>query len=125
MLPNPSPSASISKENLSGLVGYVFGDYCLFNSYIIFGAKFGQLFMTIAPLIAGIAGWIMLGEKMNGFSWLSMVVTLSGIAISLLAKETDNDSHRSRLKLKLPLKGVLFGVGAGLGQGIGPVPNGC
>lgn len=106
---------------LSGLVGYVFGDYCLFNSYVIFGAKFGQLFMTIAPPIAGIAGWIMLGEKMSAFSWLAMAVTLSGIAISILAKETDNDSHKARLKLKLPLKGVLFGIGAGLGQGVGLV----
>ena len=106
---------------LSGLVGYVFGDYCLFNSYVIFGAKFGQLFMTIAPPIAGIAGWIMLGEKMSGYSWLAMLVTLSGIAISILAKETDNDSHKARLKLKLPLKGVLFGIGAGLGQGVGLV----
>ena len=30
---------------LSALVGYVFGDFCLFNSYIVIGARFGQLFM--------------------------------------------------------------------------------
>ena len=41
---------------LSGVVGYVFGDYCLFNSYIVFGSKFGQLFMTLAPPMAGITG---------------------------------------------------------------------
>lgn len=41
---------------LSGLVGYVFGDFCLFNAYIVFGSKFGQLFMTLAPPIAGITG---------------------------------------------------------------------
>lgn len=38
---------------LSGLVGYVFGDFCLFNSYIVFGSRYGQLFMTLAPPIAG------------------------------------------------------------------------
>lgn len=106
---------------LSGLVGYVFGDFCLFNSYIIFGSKFGQLFMTLAPPIAGIAGWIMLGEKMNWHAWIAMAVTLNGIAISILAKDTDNDSHKTRLKLKLPLKGILFGIGAGIGQGVGLV----
>ena len=42
---------------LSGLVGYVFGDYCLFNSYVVFGSRYGQLFMTLAPPAAGIAGW--------------------------------------------------------------------
>ena len=35
---------------LSGLVGYVIGDFCLFQCYIIIGSKFGQLFMTLAPI---------------------------------------------------------------------------
>ena len=34
---------------LSALVGYVFGDFCLFNSYVVIGARFGQLFMASAP----------------------------------------------------------------------------
>lgn len=106
---------------LSGLVGYVFGDYCLFNSYIIFGSRFGQLFMTLAPPVAGITGWIMLGEKLKFSSWLAMAVTLTGIAISILAKDTDDKSRTVKLKLKLPIKGILFGIGAGVGQGSGLV----
>jgi len=99
---------------LSGLVGYVFGDWCLFNSYIVFGSRYGQLFMTLAPPMAGIAGWLMLGESMSWHSWLAMAVTLTGIAISILAR--GGESHK--LTLKLPLKGVLFGIGAGVGQGV-------
>ncbi len=102
---------------LSGLVGYVFGDYCLFNSYIVFGSRYGQLFMTLAPPMAGIAGWLMLGESMSWHSWLAMIVTLTGIAISILARGGENH----KLTLKLPLKGVLFGIGAGVGQGVGLV----
>lgn len=102
---------------LSGLVGYVFGDYCLFNSYIVFGSRYGQLFMTLAPPMAGIAGWMMLGESMSWHSWLAMAVTLTGIAISILARGGENH----KLTLKLPLKGVLFGIGAGVGQGVGLV----
>ena len=100
---------------LSGVVGYVFGDYCLFNSYIIFGSKYGQLFMTLAPPIAGITGWMFLGEEMRPTSWLAMLVTLSGIAFSIMVKSGDT------IKIKLPLKGILFGIGAGLGQGVGLV----
>ena len=100
---------------LSGAVGYVFGDYCLFNSYIIFGSKYGQLFMTLAPPIAGITGWLFLGEEMRSTSWLAMLVTLSGIAFSIMVKQGDT------VKIKLPLKGILFGIGAGLGQGVGLV----
>ena len=63
----------------------------------------------------------MLGEKMSLHSWFAMLVTLTGIAVSILARDTDNESHRARLKLKLPVKGVLFGIGAGVGQGAGLV----
>lgn len=122
---SPVPTGADSKTwfwlALSGLVGYVFGDYCLFNSYVVFGSKFGQLFMTLAPPVAGISGWLMLGEKMGWHSWLAMIVTLAGIAISILAKETGENGGKVRLKVKLPLKGILFGVGAGVGQGVGLV----
>ena len=104
---------------LSGLVGYVFGDFCLFNSYVIFGSRYGQLFMTLAPPLAGIAGWLMLGEKMSLHSWLAMLVTLTGIAISILVRGGGESRHK--VELKLPLKGVLFGIGAGVGQGVGLV----
>lgn len=103
---------------LSGIVGYVFGDYCLFNSYLVFGSRYGQLMMTLAPPFAGIAGWLMLGESMSWHSWLAMLVTLSGIAISILAK---SDGKGAGITLKLPIKGVIFGIGAALGQGVGLV----
>lgn len=103
---------------LSGLVGYVFGDFCLFNSYVIFGSRYGQLFMTLAPPTAGLAGWMMLGESLSWKSWIAMAVTLAGIAMSILVR-SGGDSHR--LTLKLPVKGVLYGIGAGIGQGVGLV----
>jgi len=103
---------------LSALVGYVFGDFCLFNSYLVIGARFGQLFMTLAPPFAAIAGWALLGETLSWKSWLAMAVTLTGIAISILNRSHEG-SHK--LTLKLPVKGVLLGIGAGLGQGVGLV----
>ena len=112
--------------SLSGFVGYLFGDYCLFNSYVIIGSRFGQLFMTLAPPTAAIAGWIMLEEKMELQALAGMLVTLTGIGISVFNKGTgDNEGTGKKLSgkltLKLPLKGVLFGIGAGVGQGIGLV----
>ena len=101
---------------LSAIVGYVFGDWCLFNCYLSIGARFGQLFMTLAPPMAAIAGWAILGETLTWKSMLAMVVTLSGIAISILSK-----GEGPRVKLTLPFKGVLLGLGAGLGQGVGLV----
>lgn len=102
--------------SLSGFVGYLLGDYCLFNSYILIGSRFGQLFMTLAPPAAAVAAWIILEETLSIQALLGMVVTLTGISMSVLNKGT---SHK--LSLKLPMKGVLFGIGAGIGQGVGLV----
>lgn len=101
---------------LSGVVGYVIGDFCLFQCYLIIGSKFGQLFMTLAPITAAITAWITLGQEIRPQAMLAMIVTLTGIAISVLGR---GEGHK--LSLKLPLAGVLFAIGAAICQGVGLV----
>ena len=101
---------------LSGLVGYVIGDFCLFQCYIIIGSKFGQLFMTLAPIAAAITAWFTLGQQIRPQAMLAMLVTLVGIAISVLGRDSQH-----KLSLKLPLAGVLFAIGAAVCQGVGLV----
>lgn len=101
---------------LSGIVGYVIGDFCLFQCYIIIGSRYGQLFMTLAPLAAALMAWITLGQQMAPMSILAMFVTLFGIGISVLGR-----GEHHKVSLKLPLNGVLFAVAAALCQGIGLV----
>ena len=103
--------------SLSGFVGYVLGDYCLFNSYLLMGSRFGQLFMTLAPAAAALFGFILLGETMSPLAIVGMLVTMFGIGLSVLSRGGEHHT----LSLKLPLKGILFGIGAGMGQGIGLV----
>ena len=111
---------------LSGLVGYVIGDFCLFQCYIIIGSRYGQLFMTLAPLAAALMAWITLGQQMNAMSVVAMLVTLAGIGISVIGRASPQPSpkgegvtaHRSSpsfwrglgggFSLKLPLNGVLY-----------------
>lgn len=100
----------------SGVVGYFFGDWCLFNSYLLIGSRMGQLFMTLAPMFTALSAWVMIGQTLAWTSLLAMFVTLLGIAISVLGR--DEQHHVS---VSLPMKGVLFGIGAGLGQGVGLV----
>lgn len=100
----------------SGVVGYFFGDWCLFNSYLTIGSRYGQLFMTLAPMFTAFFAWIMIGQTLSWNALLAMAVTLLGIAISVLGR---NEKHH--VSLGLPFKGILFGIGAGLGQGVGLV----
>lgn len=102
--------------SLSGLVGYVLGDFCLFNAYILIGSRYGQLLMTIAPPAAALFGWILLGQHMTWLALVGMSITILGIIIAIYRpKKADAAASRPSLR------GVLFGIGAGIGQGVGLV----
>ncbi len=116
VLPSGASSQAVGWMLLSGLVGYVIGDFCLFQCYIIIGSRFGQLFMTLAPLSAAWMAWITLGQQMTLMSIVAMLVTLFGIGISVLGR-----GEHHKISLRLPLNGVLFAIGAALCQGIGLV----
>ena len=104
---------------LSGVVGYVIGDYCLMQGYIHIGSRFGQLFMTLSAPTAALTGRLLLGEQMRPLAILGMVVTLSGIALSILSKS--DDSEQRSVRFKLPAKGIFYAAMAGIYQGFGLV----
>lgn len=111
---------------LSGVVGYVIGDYCLFQGYIFIGSRFGQLFMSLSAPSAAITGRLLLGEQMRPLAIVGMCVTLTGIALSILSKEDGKSGRESAsIRLKLPFKGILYACGAGVCQGIGLVLSKC
>lgn len=101
---------------VSGVVGYVIGDYCLMQGYILIGSRFGQLFMTLSAPTAALTGRLLLGEQMRPLAIVGMAVTLTGIALSILAKPRDG-----HLQTKLPPRGIFYAAVAGICQGFGLV----
>lgn len=127
-LPRYADGATWGWLALSGVVGYVIGDYCLMQGYIIIGSRFGQLFMTLSAPTAALTGRLLLGEQMRPLAILGMVVTLGGIAMSILSKgnsdnETEGQDSRGHenLRLSLPGRGVFYASMAGICQGFGLV----
>jgi len=116
LMPAGASAEAVGWMLLSGCVGYVIGDFCLFQCYIIIGSRFGQLFMTLAPLSAALMAWITLGQQMTMMSIVAMLVTLFGISISVLGR-----GEHHKVSLRLPLSGVLFAIAAAMCQGIGLV----
>lgn len=122
-LPTNSTTHNIVWLSLSGLVGFVFGDLCLFQAYVLIGARVSMLIMTLSSPIAALFGLLMMGEKLSPISLLGMALTLIGIATVILEKPsstTDAESN-GKLKLSYPLKGLLLALGGAFGQGFGLV----
>ena len=103
--------------SVSGLIGFVLGDLFLFKSYTIIGAWFAMLMMTLAPPLAALFGWIILGETMDLKSLSGMVLTLIGIAIALFSKDHVN----KKIAIRKPFKGIMFAFFGALGQALGIV----
>ena len=103
--------------SVSGLIGFVLGDLFLFKSYTIIGAWFAMLMMTLAPPLAALFGWIILGETMDLKSLSGMFLTLIGITIALFSKDHVNN----KIAIRKPFKGIMFAFFGALGQALGIV----
>jgi drug/metabolite transporter (DMT)-like permease len=103
--------------SLSGLVGFVIGDLCLFKSFTIIGSRLAMLIMTLAPPIAAFAGWFFLHEGLSAWSILGIFLTIFGIGMAVVS----HNPEKERLKLNMPLKGFLFALGGSVGQAFGLV----
>ncbi len=102
---------------LSGVVGFILGDYFLFASYPLIGSRMAMLMMTLAPPIAAFFGWIALGETMNLKGLAGMLLVLSGIAIAIWSRP----NGEKKMQLNFPIRGLIFAFIGALGQGGGIV----
>jgi drug/metabolite transporter (DMT)-like permease len=103
--------------SISGLIGFVIGDLFLFASYPIVGSWFAMLIMTLAPPIAAIFGFFILDERLEPRSFLGMLITLSGIGLTIFGRKKKGE----KFTLDKPLKGILFALIGAFGQGLGIV----
>ncbi len=112
--------------SLSGLIGFVLGDLFLFQAYVVVGARISMLIMALAPPIAALTGWLIIGETMSLKALFGMILTLAGISMAILARKEPNGTapngrFSNPFKFKYPLKGLLLAFGGAAGQGVGLV----
>lgn len=116
LLPTDATTHAWIWLGLSGLVGFVFGDYFLFHSYRLIGSRIAMLIMTFVPPVTALLGWLILGEKMTLQHLLGMTLTVSGIAMTIFSKP-----NGKRIQLKYPLIGLVYAFFGVLGQAGGLV----
>ncbi|MBU2557692.1 MAG: DMT family transporter [Bacteroidetes bacterium] len=101
---------------LSGLIGFVFGDYFLFHSYHMISSRIAMLIMTFVPPVTALLGWLLLDERMGILHLAGMTLTVGGIFITIFSKVKGQ-----KIKLKYPVKGLFYAFLGVLGQAGGLV----
>jgi len=109
--------------SLSGLIGFVFGDLCLFQAFVVIGPRVSMLLMALSPPMTAFIGWIVLGETLAPMSWIGMILTITGIALVVLKRHTPEESNGGfrKVKFNYPVWGILLGIGGAIGQAAGLV----
>lgn len=95
---------------ISGFIGFYLGDMVLFKSYLIIGSRTAALIMSFSPMLTAIIGWFFLKEKLTALEIIAIFVSVAGIVIAISNK---------KMKLNIPVKGLLLALGGALGQSVG------
>jgi drug/metabolite transporter (DMT)-like permease len=112
---------------LSGFIGFVVGDGCLFQAFLLIGPRISMLMMAFAPALSVIFAWLFLGESLSLPELAIISVIMAGIAWVVTerppgAKASDDaiaDEAASKRNARQHLIGLLFGAGATIGQASG------
>lgn len=103
---------------VSGLIGFVLGDYFLFRAYAMISSRVSMLIMTLVPPITAIIGYFWLGEILNIKEIAGMVLTVSGIMMAVFNRPVNGNR---KIKLNYSSKGLLFAFIGAVGQATGLV----
>jgi drug/metabolite transporter (DMT)-like permease len=123
-LPTDATAEHWAWLSVSGLVGFVFGDLCLFRAFVLLGPRLALLIMATAPPMAALLGWLALDESLSLVAALGMALTVAGIAWVLAARPiappvTSPEGHVSKdMSIRT---GIWLGLGGALGQAGGLV----
>jgi drug/metabolite transporter (DMT)-like permease len=103
--------------SLSGLVGFVLGDICLFQAFVVIGSRITMLVFALVPVFGAFFGRVFIGEVLTAANILGMAVTLSGIGLVVLERNAETRA----IGFARPAGGILLAVGAAVGQAGGLV----
>ena len=111
--------------SVSGLIGFVFGDYFLFKSYELISARISMLIMSLSAPMAAFISWFLLGETMNFIALLAMFITIFGIMIVITEKKKLDDEKagikNKKIQFSFSPRGMLFAFFGSIGQALGLV----
>lgn len=100
---------------ISGFIGFFLGDMFLFQAYIEVGSRISSLIMAASPPLAALLGYLFLGERLRAISLIGMSITIIGIAIVILSRDTDE----KKIRVNYSYKGIIYAFIGAFGQSLG------
>ena len=106
---------------LSGFIGVFVGDLFLFKAFTINGPRVSLLVMSLAPPMAALISWLVLGETLTLLGFVGMMVTLTGISMVILIRKRGDLEEKKSIRFRYQPKGILFAFVGAIGQASGLV----
>lgn len=114
-IPEAVSGRSLVLLSISGLVGFVFADLCLFSAFVRISARITMVIYATVPLMTALLGRFFLGESLEPSQWAGIVLASAGVSLVLLQPP---DSGRG---WTLTRTGVLLAFLGSMGQAAGLV----
>ena len=98
---------------ISSTLGFLVGDLFLFQAFLDIGGRLTLLIYSVTPIFGAIIDYLIFDEVLGFFTILGMIVTFSGIGLSLFGK------GKEKVQKKHLKRGVLFAMLGAFGQATG------
>ena len=115
---------------VSGLIGFTFGDLCLFKAFVHIGPRLASVMMCLAPPFAALLGQAFLGETLGARDLFGMLLIGCGVAVAIAARASGSPSVLPGSDVADPTpepapghrtRGLLLGAAGAFGQAGGLV----
>ena len=110
------PGWAVVCLGLSGLLGYAFGDFFYFASFLYLPYRISMMIFYSSPIVTSLAAWWLYGQRLQPLDWLGILLVIAGLCTVLLAKQKNENTRQERNRMG---KGVLLAVLGMLGQATG------
>lgn len=118
-LPLDASPHALQWLTVSALLGFAFGDLCLFRALVLIGPRLGSLVMASAPVFTAILGAWWLDESLELRDAAGTALVCCGIAWAVTARERGNTA--ATIERPVLLRGVALALLGALGQASGLV----
>lgn len=102
--------------SLSGLAGFVFGDFFYFASFLYLPYRISMMIYNCSTIVTALAAWGLYGQRISLAAWGGIFLVVIGLGVILFARNQGMDGDCGKGGM---MKGLFLAVLGMLGQALG------